>query len=69
MTQMNRIKSSSINTYSGQISLGLGEVLNIEKLTSQTNVKTPKKSGEAGSSRVTSLARVIMVGILLLTGQ
>jgi len=35
MTQVNRIKSSSVNTYSGQISLGLGEVLNTEKLTSQ----------------------------------
>jgi hypothetical protein len=35
MTQVNRIKSSSVNTYSGQISLGLGEVLNKEKLTSR----------------------------------
>jgi len=30
MTQMNWVKSSSVNTYSGQISLGLGEVLSKE---------------------------------------
>jgi hypothetical protein len=35
MTQVNRIKCSSVNTYSGQISLGLGEELNTEKLTSR----------------------------------
>jgi hypothetical protein len=27
---MNRVKGSSVNTYSGQISLGLGEVLSKE---------------------------------------
>jgi hypothetical protein len=30
MTHMNRVKGSSVNTYSGQISLGLGEVLSKE---------------------------------------
>jgi hypothetical protein len=30
MTQMNWVKSSPVNTYSGQISLGLGEVLSKE---------------------------------------
>jgi hypothetical protein len=30
MTHMNWVKSSSVNTYSGQISLGLGEVLSKE---------------------------------------
>jgi hypothetical protein len=30
VTQMNWVKSSSVNTYSGQISLGLGEVLSKE---------------------------------------
>jgi hypothetical protein len=30
MTQMNWVKCSSVNTYSGQISLGLGEVLSKE---------------------------------------
>jgi hypothetical protein len=30
VTQMNRVKCSSVNTYSGQISLGLGEVLSKE---------------------------------------
>jgi hypothetical protein len=30
MTHMNWVKCSAVNTYSGQISLGLGEVLNIE---------------------------------------
>jgi hypothetical protein len=32
VTQMNWVKCSSVNTYSGQISLGLGEVLNKEVL-------------------------------------
>jgi hypothetical protein len=30
MTQMNWVKCSSVNTYPGQISLGLGEVLSKE---------------------------------------
>jgi hypothetical protein len=30
MTHMNWVKGSSVNTYSGQISLGLGEVLSKE---------------------------------------
>ena len=30
MTQMNWVKCSAVNTYSGQISLGLGEVLSKE---------------------------------------
>jgi len=30
VTQMNGVKCSSVNTYSGQISLGLGEVLSKE---------------------------------------
>jgi hypothetical protein len=30
MTHMNWVKCSAVNTYSGQISLGLGEVLNKE---------------------------------------
>jgi len=30
VTQMNWVKCSSVNTYSGQISLGLGEVLSKE---------------------------------------